>query len=213
MQRQKSRVFATGEDPGGSSSESEIPATSDEFLRKVSSESYTNLSKQMQEKEEASFEVLERDPWGEDNKMVYVLAQKEESLFTMKVRKDRSDVENEFTTLFPSIGSRQRWKRPEPAKPPAGDEQEPTARFSMHVDTVSEGILVFEDEDEATRFCGLLETDGRQDLSVVETDAPGLFSLCQRSKAVAILFRQGVMPPLPDRLQRALRARKFSLDD
>lgn len=58
MQRQKVRVLAAGEDAGGSSSDSEIPATSDEFLRKVSSESYTNLSKQMQEKEEASFEGL-----------------------------------------------------------------------------------------------------------------------------------------------------------
>jgi hypothetical protein len=72
---------------------------------------------------------------------------------------------------------------------------------------------VFEDEDEAMRFCGLLETDGHEDLSVVETDAAELFALCQRSKALAIIFREGVMPPLPDRLQRALRARKYSLDD
>jgi hypothetical protein len=32
---------------------------------------------------------MERNPWAEEDKNVYVLAQKEESLFTMKVRKDR----------------------------------------------------------------------------------------------------------------------------
>jgi hypothetical protein len=50
------RLLALNKEAEGSDGESEIPATSDEFLRKVSSESYTNLSKQMQEKEEAGFE-------------------------------------------------------------------------------------------------------------------------------------------------------------
>jgi hypothetical protein len=40
-----------------------------------------------------------------------------------------------------------------------------------------------------------------------------VFDLCRKMRALAVLFRQGRKPPLPQSLELNLRARKRSLED
>lgn len=194
-----------------------IPATSDGFLKQVSSRAYDMRRQFEQSVDTTSYDVLEANPWREDPKPVYVLAQEENKLLTMRTRRERSEVENELNLLFPKRGSR-RGTKGLPRSSSLDQPSKSTAtsngtRFRMVVEDVREGVLVFEDEDEATRYCNLLDGQGKGCMGVAELDASDVFALCQKSKALAVLFRRGKTPPLPERLQLNLKARKRSLED
>lgn len=83
----------------------------------------------------------------------------------------------------------------------------------MLVEDVREGVLVFEDENEAVRYCDLLQGGGKGCEGVAEIEASSVFDLCQKMRALAVLFRRGRTPPLPQSLELNLRARKRSLED
>ncbi|XP_028786640.1 uncharacterized protein LOC114742582 [Neltuma alba] len=186
-----------------------IPGTSDEFLRRVSSRAY-DMRRHLQESfDSSSYDVLEANPWRETSKPVYVLTQRENQLCTMKTRRNRSEVERELGLLFSKganwrsgIGNQSKSKQPRDG-----------TKFTMLVEDIREGVLVFEDENEAVRYCDLLEGGGQGCEGVAEIDASSIFDLCQKMRALAVLFRRGRTPPLPESLKLNLRARKRSLED
>ncbi|KAK3027388.1 hypothetical protein RJ639_040186 [Escallonia herrerae] len=166
-----------------------IPGTSDEFVKQVSSRAYDML--------------LEANPWREPSKAVYVLTQRENQLCTMKTRRNRSEVARELGQLFSKGG---KWRN-QPKQPEAG------SKFQMLVEDISEGVLVFEDENEAAKYCDLLQGGGQGCEGVAEVEASSVFDLCRKMRALAVLFRRGRTHPLPESLKLNLRARKRSLED
>ncbi|KAG5521414.1 hypothetical protein RHGRI_033851 [Rhododendron griersonianum] len=166
-----------------------IPGTSNEFVERVSSRAYDMRRSLQQTFESSSYDVLETNPWRETSKPVYVLTHRENQLCTMKTRTNRSEVERELGLLFSK-----------------GENQ-------MRVEDVREGVLVFEDEKEAANYCGLLEGGGQGCEGIAEIEASSVFDLCRRMGALAVLFRRGRTPPVPENLDFNLRARKQSLED
>ncbi|KAK9935096.1 hypothetical protein M0R45_022210 [Rubus argutus] len=179
-----------------------IPSTSDEFVKRVSSRAYDMRRHLQQTFDSSSYDVLEANPWRETSKPVYVLTQRENQLCTMKTRRNRSEVERELGQLFSKGG---KWNQ---AKQPRNG-----TKFQMLVEDISDGVLVFEDANEAVKYCDLLQGGGQGCEGVAEIEASSVFDLCQKMRALAVLFRRGRKPPLPQSLELNLRARKRSLED
>ncbi|KAM0931902.1 hypothetical protein ACQ4PT_000001 [Festuca glaucescens] len=176
-----------------------IPGTSGELLRRVSSRAYGMRRHLMESLDALAYDVLETNPWREQPKPVYVLARRDNQLWTMKTRRNRSEVERELGMLFSKgggsgVGTKSKYSG---------------SKFSMLVEDVTEGVLVFEDEDDAVNYCDLLQgCEG-----IAEIEASSVFNLCRQMKALAVLFRRGRTPPTPQSLERDLRARNRSLED
>uniref|UniRef100_A0A2P2NG51 Uncharacterized protein MANES_05G105900 n=1 Tax=Rhizophora mucronata TaxID=61149 RepID=A0A2P2NG51_RHIMU len=185
-----------------------IPGTSDEFLRQVSSRAYNMRRHLHQTFDSSSYDVLDANPWRETSKAVYVLTHRENQLCTMKTRRNRSEVERELGLLF-SKGGKLRSEMGNQAK----QSRKGSTKFQMLVEDIREGVLVFEDENEAVRYCDLLQGGGKGCEGVAEIEASSVFDLCHRTRALAVLFRRGRTPPLPQSLELNLRARKRSLED
>ncbi|KAF5449573.1 hypothetical protein F2P56_030005 [Juglans regia] len=184
-----------------------IPGTSDEFVKRMSSRAYDMRRHLHQTFDSSSYDVLEANPWRETSKPVYVLAQRENQLCTMKTRRNRSEVERELGLLFSKGG---KWT--------SGIENQPKqsrtgTKFQMLVEDIREGVLVFEDENEAAKYCDLLQGGGQGCEGVAEIEASSVFDLCRKMRALAVLFRRGRTPPLPQSLELNLKARKRSLED
>ncbi|KAI3720213.1 hypothetical protein L6452_21126 [Arctium lappa] len=179
-----------------------IPGSSNEFVEQVSSRAYDMRRHLQQTFDSSSYDVLEANPWREDTKAVYVLTRRENQLCTMKTRMNRSEVERELGMLF----SKGRKLRNQTKKPAA-------TKFQMLVEDVRDGVLVFEDESEAAKYCDLLQGGGQGCEGVAEIEASSVFDLCQKMRALAVLFRRGRTPPLPESLKLNLSARKRSLED
>ncbi|KVH97729.1 uncharacterized protein LOC112523451 [Cynara cardunculus var. scolymus] len=179
-----------------------IPGSSNEFVEQVSSRAYDMRRHLQQTFDSSSYDVLEANPWREDSKAVYVLTRRENQLCTMKTRMNRSEVERELGMLF----SKGRKLRNQTKKPAA-------TKFQMLVEDVRDGVLVFEDESEAAKYCDLLQGGGQGCEGVAEIEASSVFDLCQKMRALAVLFRRGRTPPLPESLKLNLSARKRSLED
>ncbi|XVF03285.1 hypothetical protein REPUB_Repub04eG0248200 [Reevesia pubescens] len=184
-----------------------IPTTSGEFVKRVSSRAYDMRRHLQQTFDSSSYDVLEANPWRDPSKPVYVLTHKENQLCTMKTRRNRSEVERELGLLFSKgakwssgIGSKTK-------QPRSG------TKFQMLVEDVREGVLVFEDENEAAKYCDLMQGGGQGCEGVAEIEASSVFDLCRKMRALAVLFRRGRTPPLPQSLELNLRARKRSLED
>ncbi|XP_015895053.2 uncharacterized protein LOC107428962 [Ziziphus jujuba] len=184
-----------------------IPGTSDEFVKRVSSRAYDMRRRLQQSFDSSSYDVLEANPWRETSKPVYVLTQQENQLCTMKTRRNRSEVERELGLLFSKGG---KWKSG------IGNQAKQSrsgSKFQMLVEDIREGVLIFEDETEAVRYCDLLQGGGQGCEGVAEIEASSVFDLCQKMRALAVLFRRGRTPPLPQSLELNLKARKRSLED
>ncbi|GAB2297175.1 hypothetical protein Dimus_031288 [Dionaea muscipula] len=184
-----------------------IPGTSGEFVKQVSSRAYDMRRHLHQSFDSSSYDVLEVNPWRETSKPVYVLTHKENQVCTMKTRRNRSEVERELGLLF-SKGRKLGSDFSNQAKQSRTD-----TNFQMLVEDVREGILVFEDQTEAVKYCDLLQGGGQGCEGVAEIEASSVFDLCRKTRALAVLFRRGRTPPQPERLQLNLRARKHSLED
>ncbi|XP_057448192.1 uncharacterized protein LOC130739797 [Lotus japonicus] len=184
-----------------------IPGNSDEFLKRVSSRAYDMRRHLHQSFDTSSYDVLDDNPWRETSKPVYVLTQKENQLCTMKTRRNISEVERELGLLFPKGGS---WRSG------IGNQSKKVregTKFQMLVEDIRDGVLVFEDENEAVKYCDLLEGGGQGCEGVAEIEASSVFDLCKKMRALAVIFRRGRTPPLPESLKLNLRARKRSLED
>ncbi|GJN08969.1 hypothetical protein PR202_ga26931 [Eleusine coracana subsp. coracana] len=160
-----------------------IPGTSGEFLRRVSSRAYGMRRHLMESLDSLAYDVLETNPWREDSKPV--------------------EVERELGKLFSNgggsgIGTKSKYTG---------------SKFNMLVEDIRDGVLVFEDEDDAVRYCDLLEGGGQGCEGIAEIEASSVFNMCRSMKALAVLFRRGSIPPQPQSLERDLRARKRSLED
>ncbi|GJT13253.1 hypothetical protein Tco_0860295 [Tanacetum coccineum] len=137
-------------------------------------------------------------------------------LVSYKFVLDNIEVEREFGMLL-SKGH----KLKNQTKKPTVD------KFQMLVEDVRDGVLVFEDETEAAKYCDLLQGGGQGCEGVAEVDASSVrtgnllpnfnftlvFDLCQKMRALAVLFRRGRTPPLPESLKQNLSAKKRSLED
>ncbi|KAL5218434.1 hypothetical protein ABZP36_019118 [Zizania latifolia] len=181
----------------------EIPGTSGEFLRRVSSRAYGMRRHLMESLDSLAYDVLETNPWREDSKPVYVLARRDNHLWTMKTRRSHSEVEKELGMLFSKgggsgVGTKSKYSG---------------SKFNMLVEDIREGILVFEDEDDAVKYCDLLQGGGQGCEGIAELEVSLVFNICHKMKVLAVLFRRGKTPPLPQNLERDLRARKRSLED
>ncbi|CAM0146711.1 unnamed protein product [Urochloa decumbens] len=164
-----------------------IPGTSGEFLRRVSSRAYGMRRHLMESLDSLAYDVLETNPWREDSKPVYVLARSDNHLWTMKTRRSRNEVERELGMLFSKGGGSG-----------VGTKSKYSgSKFSMVVEDIREGVL----------------GGGQGCEGIAEIEASSVFSMCQKMKALAVLFRRGRTPPLPESLERDLRARKRSLED
>ncbi|KAD4983139.1 hypothetical protein R6Q59_002808 [Mikania micrantha] len=179
-----------------------IPGSSNEFVEQVSSRAYEMRRHLQQTFDSSSYDVLEANPWRGDSKAVYVLTHRENQLCTMKTRMNRSEVERELGMLF----SKGRMLRNQTKKPSA-------TKFQMLVEDVRDGVLVFEDETEAAKYCDLLQGGGQGCEGVAEVEASSVFDLCQKMRALAVLFRRGGTHPLPASLKLNLSAKKRSLED
>ncbi|XVE53182.1 hypothetical protein DITRI_Ditri02bG0183400 [Diplodiscus trichospermus] len=184
-----------------------IPTTSGEFLKRVSSRAYDMRRHLQQTFDSSSYDVLEANPWRDPSKPVYVLTHNENQLCTMKTRRNRSEVERELGLLFSkgakwSSGIGNKTKQPRSGN-----------KFQMLVEDVREGVLVFEDENEAAKYCDLMQGGGQGCEGIAEIEASSVFDLCRKMRALAVLFRRGRTPPLPQSLELNLRARKRSLED
>ncbi|XP_050277266.1 uncharacterized protein LOC126718913 [Quercus robur] len=184
-----------------------IPGTSNEFVKQVSSRAYDMRRHLHQTFDSSSYDVLEANPWRETSKPVYVLTHQENQLCTMKTRRNRSEVERELGLLF-SKGGKWRSGIGNQAK-----QSKTGTKFQMLVEDIREGVLVFEDEKEAARYCDLLQGGGKGCEGVAEIEASSVFDLCQKMRALAVLFRRGRTPPLPQSLELNLKAKKRSLED
>lgn len=184
-----------------------IPSTSGEFVRRISSRAYDIRRHLQQIVDSSSYDVLEANPWREESKPVYVLMHTENQLCTMKTRRNRSEVERELGFLFSKGGKRRS------GIGNRATQSRPGNKFQMLVEDVREGVLVFEDENEAASYCDLLQGGGKGCEGVAEIEASSVFDLCHKTRALAVLFRRGRTPPLPQSLELNLRARKRSLED
>ncbi|GAV81218.1 DUF3110 domain-containing protein [Cephalotus follicularis] len=187
--------------------EGSIPGTSNEYVKRVSSRAYDMRRHLKQSFDSSSYDVLEANPWRESSKPVYVLTHKENQLCTMKTRRNRSEVERELGLLFSKGGKRRSGIGNQAKQSRTGN------KFQMLVEDISEGVLVFEDENEAARYCGLLQGGGQGCEGVAEIEASSVFDLCQKMRALAVLFRRGRTPPQPQSLELNLKARRRSLED
>lgn len=185
-----------------------IPGTSNEFVDQVSSRAYDMRRNLQQSFDSSSYDVLDANPWRESSKAVFVLTHKENQLCTMKTRTNRSEVEKELGLLFSKGKKRGSDFGNQANQPRTG------TKFQMFVEDVREGILVFEDQNEAVRYCDLLQGGGGQGCEgVAEIEASTVFDLCRKTRALAVLFRRGRTPPQPESLLLNLKARKHSLED
>lgn len=184
-----------------------IPSTADELVKRVSSRAYDMRRHLNQSLDSISYDVLETNPWRDDTKPVYVLTHKDNQLCTMKTRQSRSEVERELGLLFSKGGRRGLGIGSKAKQSGSGTD------FNMFVEDIREGVLVFEDEHDATRYCDLLEGGGQGCEGIAELEVSSVFDICHRMRALAVLFRRGRTPPLPKSLQQNLRARKRSLED
>ncbi|CAN1794240.1 hypothetical protein LINPERHAP1_LOCUS20241 [Linum perenne] len=166
-----------------------IPGTSDEFVKQVSSRAYDMRRNLQQTFDSSSYDVLESNPWRETSKPVYVLTHRDNQLCTMKTRRTRrcSEVESELGMLFSKGGKRRPDMTNQAKKPKAG------TKFQMLVEDIREGVLL--------PTLGLLPTPLQ------------VFDLCRKMRGLAVLFRRGRTPPLPQSLELNLKARKRSLED
>ncbi|KAI3452869.1 hypothetical protein Pfo_009532 [Paulownia fortunei] len=180
-----------------------IPGTSDAFVKQVSSRAYDMRRHLQQTFDSSSYDVLEANPWRESSKSVYVLTHQENQLCTMKTRRNCSEVERELGLLFSKGG---KWRN-------QSKQSGTSTKFQMLIEDVQEGVLVFEDQNEAARYCDLLQGGGQDCEGVAEIEASSVFDLCQKNRALAVLFRRGRTPPLPESLKLNLGARKRSLED
>ncbi|GAB2214454.1 hypothetical protein Drorol1_Dr00018802 [Drosera rotundifolia] len=184
-----------------------IPGSSDEFVKQVSSRAYDMRRNLIQTLDSSSYDVLEVNPWRETSKPLYVLTHKQNQLCTMRTRRNRSEVVNELGMLF---SKSRKWGSDFGNQP---KQSRTGTKFEMFVEDVREGILVFEDENEAMNYCNLLQGGGQGCEGVAEIEASSVFDLCKSTRALAVLFRKGRTPPQPERLQLNLRARNHSLED
>ncbi|PKU77130.1 hypothetical protein MA16_Dca001736 [Dendrobium catenatum] len=208
-----------------------IPSSSEEFLRRVSSPAYDMRRHLFQTISSSSYEVLDHNPWREGSKPVFVLTQGNNQLCTMKTRQSRrfgwiciilscrkqnnnkcwllifcSEVERELGLLFTR---RTKWDQKVDNKV---KHARTGTKFNMLVEDIREGVLVFEDQSEASRYCELLQGVQKCE-GIAELEVSSVFDICQKMRALAVLFRRGRTPPLPKSLEQNLRARKRSLED
>ncbi|XP_042435923.1 uncharacterized protein LOC122021822 [Zingiber officinale] len=183
-----------------------IPGSSQEFVKRVSSRAYNLRRKVMQSLDSIAYDVLETNPWREATKPVYVLTQRDNQLWTMKTRRNHSEVESELGMLFAKGGRRG-------SGFDSKTKQSTGTKFEMLVEDITEGVLIFEDEQEAVKYCDILEGGGQGCEGIAEVEASSVFDICRTVGALAVLFRRGRTPPLPKSLEQHLRAKKRSLED
>ncbi|KAF8776435.1 hypothetical protein HU200_003137 [Digitaria exilis] len=160
-----------------------IPGTSGEFLRRVSSRAYGMRRHLMESLDSLAYDGarLRFGKLGQYTDHYELLI-----LFIVFY----SEVERELGMLFSKGGDRELGR----------NQKYPGSKFNMVVEDIREGVLIFEDEDDAVKYCDLLQGGGQGCEGIAEIEASSVFDICRKMKALAVLFRRGGIPPLPQSL-------------
>ncbi|MFQ6648975.1 hypothetical protein Gotur_021214 [Gossypium turneri] len=183
-----------------------IPSTSSEFLRRVSSRAYDMRRHLQQSFDSSSYDGKQSSA----NFGLYFFHRINQSCYQpldSGVNVTSCEVETELGLLFSKGGKRSSGFGNKTEQPRS------VTKFEMLVEDVREGVLVFEDENEAAKYCDLMQGGGQGCEGVAEIDASSVFDLCRTVRALVVLFRRGRTPPLPQSLELNLKARKRSLED
>ena len=78
----------------------------------------------------------------------------------------------------------------------------------IRVEEMQDGVVAFEDEDDAQTFATLLEADSASDVAIVRGDSHVLFRTVAEVSACVVLLRSGVDIPQPQQLAVSLRGQK-----
>lgn len=79
---------------------------------------------------------------------------------------------------------------------------------ALSIDSKTDGIIAFEDADEADAFRNMLEADGHLHVQVAEVDSHALFRVREESRGIVVLMGQGDLTPTPGDLAAALRGKR-----
>ncbi|XWS34137.1 hypothetical protein CRYUN_Cryun21dG0014400 [Craigia yunnanensis] len=77
--------------------------------------------------------------------------------------------------------------------------KEPLLISGCKVEDLQLVTQVFEDENEAAKYWELMQGGGQGCEGVAEIEASSVFDLCHKMRALAVLFRRGRTPPLPQK--------------
>ncbi|CAK0750131.1 hypothetical protein CVIRNUC_001966 [Coccomyxa viridis] len=168
-----------------------LPSSPAELLRHIQSDGYKQAQADQAQRVRGSFEILEGSPWLQ-SQPIYVLAvQQPDSehglTYTLRVRVSKPEAENELSRV---LGKRRADGSP-----------------LLSVSELRDGIVTFEDGDDAERYGNLLEADGHMEVLVARADSHELFRAAQGVHSLVILLRSGCHLPLPEQLSAALRSK------
>ncbi|GMJ08228.1 hypothetical protein like AT1G13990 [Hibiscus trionum] len=152
----------------------------------------------------SSYDVLEANPWRDPSKPVYVLTHKENQLCTMKTRRNLSEVETELGLLFSKGAKRSSRRGSKTEQPRSGTKfdmlvEDVREGVLVSVDLFFSSIIVyccwcfvipdsspaiklkhdihvFEDENEAAKYCDLMQGGGKGCEGVAEIEASSVLN-------------------------------------
>lgn len=186
-------------DPRGDETEhsmvdSEVPLTAGAFLRWATSEDQEKARKQLYARAKDQYQILDANPYdATEVRQMHVLTRwvqgaegETAELFTMRTRNPGpSEMQNDLDRML------------KPREGSAG----PRITFN----DMRDGVLAFEDQDEAQRYCDtLVAEDTYGDIDLATVDSEQLFDLIGGADALIVLFRDGSLAPMPNMLTSCL---------
>ncbi|KAK9817731.1 hypothetical protein WJX72_001359 [[Myrmecia] bisecta] len=173
-----------------------MPISPAEFMRQFASPAYVQAQKQLWASVRGSYEILEGSPWVQ-SRPVFVLAVQQtgrdsSAAYTLRTRVSRPKAEDELTKVL--------------------GRTRPDGSSLLRVEELLDGVVMFESEDDAERFGGLLEADGHCDMLVARCDSHALFRMAGDVRSLVVLLRAGCQLPQPDQLAISLRG-KLGLEE
>ncbi|CAD7699879.1 unnamed protein product [Ostreobium quekettii] len=173
---------------------SKLPESPAELLRYLRSEEYRAAERELQKRIRDSYEILEGCPWVAPRPL-YVLAfrqpnREEPMTYTLRTRVWRDDTAAELAQMF--RGS-------------SADE-------FLSVGEVLDGVVAFQNQDDAQRFSDNLEAEGYTEVMIAIVDSHELFRNTREVKAVVVAMRNTGHLPFPSELAASLNSKR-PLDD
>ncbi|CAL5227825.1 g10853 [Coccomyxa viridis] len=175
---------------------SSLPRSPAELLRHIQSDGYKQAQREQAQRVQSSFEILEGSPWLQSRPVFVLATQQRDSdqglTYTLRVRVSKPEAESEISRVL--------------------GKKRPDGSALLSVSELRDGIVTFEDPDDAERYGNLLEAEGRLEVLVARVDSHELFRASQGVRSVVVLLRKGCHLPLPEQLSSALRSKR-SLED
>ena len=183
---------------GGSSAVSsaakELPSSPAALLAFLQSPDYKREKEILQQRINASYCILTGCPWVEPKPVAVIASRKAGQEYAMTYTlPTRMTDEGQSAEMSQVLNM-------------------PQLMSMVNVDHMREGVVCFEDIEEASEYLELLEDVGHLDVVVIEVDSHELFRMTRDVDAVVVLMGQGDLLPRPHQLAAALGGRA-SMDD